>query len=275
MILINGKQQSQLDFSDRGLQYGDGLFETIAIKQARPVFLDQHLQRLITGCQALQIPCPEVSVLKNEIDIVLAKQNTAVIKIIITRGSGGRGYQQPDNIQPTRIIARYDAPNYEDVFWKKGVKVRFCNSRLGHNPRLSGIKHLNRLEQVLARSEWRSSEYQEGLMLDIKDNVIEGTMSNLFVIKKNCLYTPSLKLCGIKGVVREIILQTATELQINTQETQLQKQQCYDADELFLTNSIIGLWPIRQLEQNQFEIGPITQQILRKFNEYQDLNLCR
>jgi 4-amino-4-deoxychorismate lyase len=127
----------------------------------------------------------------------------------------------------------------------------------------------------MARSEWVTSDYQEGLMLDINDNVIEGTMSNIFLIKDNCLYTPKLDQCGIQGIIRKIVFQVAADLQIKIVETRLQTQQCYEADELFLTNSIIGIWPIKQLQQQACKIGPITQRIMHWFEQYKDLDLCR
>ncbi len=274
MILINGEEKTCIDFSDRGLHYGDGVFETIEVKNAQSVFINQHLDRLATGCQKLLIPFTDFSELGKEIETIISDQEHAVLKILITRGVGGRGYQQPETIKPTRILALYPFPEFPVSLKTQGVKVRFCSSRIGLNPNLVGIKHLNRLEQVMARSEWVTSDYQEGLMLDINDNVIEGTMSNFFLIKDNCIYTPKLDQCGIQGIIRETIFLAATDLQINIVETRLQTQQCYEADELFLTNSIIGIWPVKQLQQQACKIGPITQRIMYWFEQYKDRDLC-
>ncbi len=274
MILINGEEKPCLDFSDRGLQYGDGLFETIEVKNSRAVFLNQHLNRLSVGCQKLLIPFSNISDLKNEIETVISNQERAVLKVLITRGVGGRGYQQPEFIKPTRIVTLHPFPQYPDSFKTQGVKVRFCHSRLGLNPNLARIKHLNRLEQVMARSEWQGADFQEGLMLDINDNVVEGTMSNLFLVKNSCLYTAKLDQCGILGIIREIVFLAAADLQIKIVENRLQTQQCYEADELFLTNSIIGLWPIKQLQQQVCKIGPITQRIMQWFEQYKNRDLC-
>jgi 4-amino-4-deoxychorismate lyase len=274
MILINGEEKSCLDFSDRGLQYGDGLFETIEVKNGQAVFLKQHMDRLISGCQKLLIPFSNISDLKKEIATVISSQERAVLKVLITRGGGGRGYQQPEIIKPTRIVILHPFPQFPDFYKTQGVKVRICNSRLGLNPNLAKIKHLNRLEQVMARSEWHGSDYQEGLMLDINDNIIEGTMSNFFVVKNDCLYTAKLDQCGIMGIIRGIVFQAAADLQIKIVEARLQTQQCYEADELFLTNSIIGIWPIKQLQQQVCKIGPNTQRIMQWFEQYKDRNLC-
>ncbi len=275
MILINGKKTSQLELSDRGFHYGDGLFETIEVINGHCVFLKLHLERLAQGCETLEIPFKSFDLLREEIKTLTHHQRHAVLKIIVTRGSGGRGYQQPTKINPTRVVLLYPFPDFPDVFKTEGIKLRFCANRLGLNPRLAGIKHLNRLDQVLARAEWQSADYQEGLMLDINDNVMEGTMSNLFIVKENHLYTPKLNMCGIKGIIRQLIFQAAQELDINLTETYLTKQQCLEADELFLTNSIINLWPVRQFLHNTYIPGAITKKIQLWLEEFKTKDLCR
>ncbi|MEY3788203.1 MAG: hypothetical protein RLZ75_2410, partial [Pseudomonadota bacterium] len=180
MILVNGTPQTHIEISDRGFQYGDGLFETITVHNSKAVFLQQHINRLTAACQRLHIPTPDLDTLHTEIKHLCQHTEHSVLKIIITRGSGGRGYRQPDNIQPTRILSLHPFPTYPDSYYQQGITARFCDTRLGLNPTLAGMKHLNRLEQVLARAEWQDDSVQEGIMLDINDCVIEGTMSNLF-----------------------------------------------------------------------------------------------
>jgi 4-amino-4-deoxychorismate lyase len=133
------------------------------------------------------------------------------------------------------------------------------------NPSLAGIKHLNRLEQVIARSEWDASNIQEGLMLDMNENVVEGTMSNLFLVKDNILYTPKLEHCGIEGVLRNILISIANEHQIRVVEKKISKQDVYSASEIFMTNSIIGIWPVIQLEKVQYKIGTLTRELQKLF----------
>lgn len=267
MILINGESKEQLAISDRGFQYGDGLFETIDLRDGHAVFLDHHLQRLNTGCQRLCIPQPDAHLLSREIDelsrrwLQETKTTRAVLKIIITRGSGGRGYRQPDTIRPTRIISLHPYPDYPHLNAEQGINARFCSTRLGLNPSLAGLKHLNRLEQVLARSEWNDPAIQEGLMLDVNDHVIEGTMTNLFVIKDECLYTATLAQSGVAGIIRGIILLLATDHGLAVKEQQITKNQLLSADELFVCNSIIGIWPIQQIENHHFPVGPITRSL--------------
>ncbi len=275
MILINGKKNPLIEFSDRGFQYGDGLFETIEVIESHPVFLNLHFERLAQGCEKLKISFRSFDLLEQEIKNLTRDQNHAVLKIILTRGSGGRGYQQPAPVIPTRVVSLYPFPDFPVLFETEGIKLRFCSTRLGLNPNLAGIKHLNRLDQILARAEWQSGDYQEGLMLDINNHVIEGTMSNLFIVKENRLFTPKLDLCGVKGIIRQLVFQAAQELGISVTEIHLTKQQCFEADELFLTNSVINLWPVSQLLQENYTPGVITLKIQQWLKDFKAQDLCQ
>lgn len=180
-MLINGQDSTTLSAQDRGLLYGDGLFETIAIRNGAPLRWERHLQRLMLGCERLGIPCPDVTTLTLESLDLCKGHDRAVLKLIVTRGVGGRGYRAPAQLQPTRILARHPWPDYPDHA-RDGVRVRLCDMRLAQQPALAGIKHLNRLEQVLARAEWNDEDIAEGLLFDREDHVIEATMSNLFLV---------------------------------------------------------------------------------------------
>lgn len=274
MYLYNGEVKHCIEFSDRGFQYGDGLFETIEIVNGSPVFLKQHFQRLDIGCQKLLIPTPDLKTLKAEAFDLSSGIEHGVLKLIVTRGSGGRGYRQPDKINPTRLFSIHPYPNYPVDLEKTGVNVRFCQTRLGLSPSLAGVKHMNRLEQILARSEWDSADVHEGIMMDINNNVIEGTMSNVFLVKDHCLYTPSLTQCGVEGVLRSIIMQLSDENSIPVIEKNISQDDIYNAQELFISNSIIGIWPIRKIENQCFKIGVLTQKLQSLFLDIkqQDVN---
>ena len=276
MILVNGESKHSIEVTDRGFQYGDGLFETIEIRDGQPVFLQQHLIRLQNGCKRLCIPFPDIQLLTEEAYRVIQNSSRAVLKLIITRGIGGRGYRQPEKINPTRVFSLHPAPNYLDSYKKQGINARFCHHRLGHNPFLAGLKHINRLEQILARAEWNDNSIQEGLMLDLNDHVIEGTMSNLFLVKENVIYTPKLDQCGVAGIIRSIILETAAQQELKTEQNTLDRQDVVSADELFVTNSVIGLWPIRRIEQHRFNVGTITRKAITWLEDYKnkDLSAC-
>jgi 4-amino-4-deoxychorismate lyase len=278
-ILINGKSDSKISVLDRGLHYGDGVFETLKVAAGYPQLLEQHLQRLFDGCSRLRIPQPSVEALTSDIDGLLQGINKAVIKILVTRGEGGRGYRFPNSPSSNRIVIRYDFPEYPPDFYRQGVKIRLCEGRLSTNTALAGIKHLNRLEQVLARSEWQDESIAEGLMMDRKGNIIEGTMSNVFLVSKNRILTPDLTMCGVAGIMRQQVLDRAQELGIGFDIREAHKEDLFAADEVFLTNSVISLWPVRKLvniynhgsnlgssqgfnlrnTQIEYKIGPITK----------------
>jgi 4-amino-4-deoxychorismate lyase len=267
MILINGESREHIEISDRGFQYGDGLFETIEVRDGRAVFLERHLQRLNEGCQRLYIPCPDIDVLRFEAGELCRRwvgdthSARAVLKIIITRGSGGRGYRQPDVIHPTRILSLHPHPDYPEIYRQQGIVTRICATRLGLNPTLAGIKHLNRLEQVMARAEWNDSSIQEGLMLDVHDHVIEGTMTNLFYVKDSNLYTPVLAQSGVAGIMRGIIMTISVGHGFSVVEHVFTEAELLSADEVFVCNSIIGIWPVNQIENTHFSVGPVTENI--------------
>lgn len=259
--LINGKIQTGVSVDDRGLQYGDGVFETIAVANAVPLCLDEHFSRLGEGCERLSIPAPALSTLRDEVAAVIGSSPRAALKIILTRGEGGRGYAPPAETRLNRIIALYPWPGYPPEHATAGVRLRFCRQRYGINPALAGIKHLNRLEQILARGEWRDKAIAEGLVMDLDDNVIEGTMSNFFMIKDNALLTSDLHACGVRGVIRQKIISLAAGLNLAVHEQAVSARFLRQADEIFLCNSLIGVWPARMLEDWPFKPGPITRRI--------------
>lgn len=266
-MLVNGKKTDTVSAADRGFQYGDGVFETIKLAGSKPEFWARHMERLEKGCEVLGIPAPDGSLLRREADAVCTSAADGVLKIMVTRGIGGRGYRAPDNPEPTRVAALYPPPDYPEEFWRDGVRVRVCETRMGDQAKLAGLKHMNRLEQILARAEWTGAETAEGLMMDARDNVIEGTMTNLFVVKGGALVTPGLWRCGVAGIVRSVILELAQEAGLKVDIRDMPAAALADADEMFLTNSVIGVWPVRELETAKFVPGPVTQKLRAAFEE--------
>jgi 4-amino-4-deoxychorismate lyase len=261
MILVNGHKIDRILINDRGFQYGDGLFETIEVLEGQPVFLSHHLQRLLEGCTKLKIPFPDKQQLKDEIIEVCRHNKSAVLKINISRGIGDRGYRQPENIEPTRVISLFPYPSYPESYYNEGITAIFCKTPLGLNPVLAGIKHTNRLEQVMARAEWDTPDIQEGIMLDLNNYVIEGTMTNLFYIKNNIVYTSELQFSGVVGVIRTILKQLLNNNNLKLIEQYYYKETLLDADEIFICNSIIGIWPVKQIENVSFKAGNMTKQL--------------
>lgn len=258
-ILVNGNPDESLSGLDRGLQYGDGVFETLAVHHGVPELWERHAERLEFGCQRLGIPCPDPGVLLAEIARVCAGRSACVAKVMITRGAGGRGYCPPASSTPTRLVCAFDWPTHPEAWIRDGVAIRVCQTRLGCSPSLAGIKHLNRLEQVLARSEWRDDGIAEGVMLDRDGFVVEGTMTNLFWVRGTELCTPPLEGCGVSGIMRQLVIDTASELGIAVRERRTTVEGLLLADEMFLTNSVIRIWPVRALLTRRWIPGPITQ----------------
>lgn len=263
--LVNGHASDNVSVRDRGVQYGDGLFETLAIHEGVPRHWDRHLARLVRGCQRLLFPSPDGELLLSEVTQVCAQVQRGVLKLILTRGTGPRGYRVAERVTPTRILATYPWPQFPDGYYQDGVTARICSTRLGHNPVLAGIKHLNRLEQVLARNEWNDPEIAEGIMLDLEGRVIEGTMSNLFLVHGNALATPDLSACGIRGIMRELILERSEDLGISPHIRPIGLDEVYAAQEAFLCNTVIGIWPIRCLRngrEHTFRRPEVTRRLM-------------
>ena len=248
---IDGAQGKSIPADDRGLQYGDGLFETILVRNGRARFLDAHFARLDLGCQRLGIGFASSDELRAEVaQAVLQAPARALLKLIVTRGSGPRGYAARADSSARRVLTLFASPPSDAL--RPGVDARIATVRLGENSALAGIKHLNRLENVLAASEPGHAGVFESLMLDAAGHVICGTMTNVFAAKAGRLYTAPLDRCGVAGVMRSVVIRQATALGIACEETRLPLAQFLAADEVFITNARIGVVPLRRVGEHSF-----------------------
>ena len=261
--LINGIATEFISIDDRGLNYGDGLFETMLYKDGKCQFWDLHISRLKAGSQKLNICFPGEQCFLDDVIKLLAdvESQDFIIKLMLTRGSGGRGYAVKEKPIPLRITSLF--PYQATDSDKTGINATLCEQTVSINPGLAGIKHLNRLENVIARNEWHD-EFQEGIMLDSEKNVIEGTMSNLFIIKNNQLLTPDLSSSGIAGIIRQNILNIANQEQMTVHVKTVSLDELFDADECFISNSIIGIWPIVSLDTREYNLGDTCQFLQNK-----------
>ena len=257
MILVDGHPREWIPVSDRGLQYGDGLFETLAVRDGRIRHWQGHWRRLLEGCRRLGIEPPREEIVQEEVLRVGEGPERRGGKGGITRGAGGRGYAPPAVVSPTRIVSGHPWPAWPREFAQEGVALHLCRTALGDNPTLAGIKHLNRLEQVLARGEWDDPRVPEGLMRTLDGRPVCGTMSNLFLHCDGRLVTPTLDRCGIRGVTRAEVLGAARSEGIQVEEIPCSMAMLERAEEVFLTNSIIGIWPVRALgDVHRWRAGP-------------------
>ena len=264
-MIINGLPGDSISASDRGLMYGDGVFRTVLLRQGNPLLWLQHYHKLQHDCAGIGIKCPSIQTIESDLQQLLqsrTEQDSAnIVKIIITRGSSSRGYAPAVNPLVTRILSIHPVPDYPANFVNQGIKVHLCKLRLGHQPRLAGIKHLNRLENVLAAAEWNDAEIAEGIMLDQGEHIIEGTRSNLFLVRNGRLYTPDLSRCGVAGLQRERVIDFARQHGIVCKITELTMDDLLAADEIFMVNSVIGLWPVRELPRFSCKHFPLSLQI--------------
>ena len=257
---INGEPGESISIRDRGLTYGDGLFETIAVRDNQPRFLDYHIERLFESCRRLGIPCP--ADVADEVYAMADGCAFGTVKIILTRGAGARTYAPPEQPTPTRIIGLIPTSPPSRVAYDVGVRVRFCQTTVSVNPFLAGMKTLGRLEQVMARSEWQDPHIREGLMCSNDGRVICGTMTNVFFVYHGNLRTPDLSRCGIDGVMRRVVMQQARLADLGCDVVDIDPGELQEVEEIFLSNSLIGIWPVNQLEKTRLEIGPVTQRLM-------------
>ncbi|MEW5704597.1 MAG: aminodeoxychorismate lyase [Pseudomonadota bacterium] len=254
--LVNGRTAEVVPIDDRGFRYGDGVFETIAVRNGAPEFWLRHLQRLRQGAARLGIAAPAGSQLAEEAKRLLEPACEGVLRIWLTRGRTDAG--KPESPEPTRVLRLSPFPNLPDVA-EKGVRARLCQTRLGRNPALAGIKHMNRLEQVLAAREWTDTAIAEGLMLDTDGNLVEGTKTNVFFVNGERLLTPELRAAGVAGVLREVVLEEVAGLKLTVEVRPIALAEALGAEACFLTNSLIHLWPVCALEERRYAIPPLLQ----------------
>ena len=262
-VRVDGQVRDQVSVLDRGLGYGDGLFETIRFVGSGAPLWPRHMQRLEEGCRRLGLPMPGPGVLLAEAREVSHGLDQAVVRITLTRGVGARGYRPPVRPQPTRIVAAFEPPPPDQAAQTDGICVRLCATRLAPQPLLAGLKHLNRLEQVLARAEWDDPAIAEGLLCDVDGFVISATEANLFAVFGDTLATPALDRCGVAGVARAEVLAAWPHAQVR----RIALAELRQADELFLSSSVRGILPVRELDGHALAVGPVTRALQAHWRE--------
>jgi len=272
--LVNGEIKRTVDATDRGLNYGDGVFETLRVRGGEVRFWQAHMDRLELGCKRLMIKRPQQAILLREVQTVTAGRPDCVVKIVVSRGvpdpGTSRGYAPPKSAAVTRIVSAYELPPGVDTDVEgvarpdnlshspAGLRVRICRLRLANQPVLAGIKHLNRLEQVMARAEWDDSAISEGILLDEKSHVICGTASNIFLVSSGQLLTPRLDRCGVQGVMRGELLKAFAA---RCEQRRITVDMLHEADEVFLCNSVRGVMPVSRIDDWRYHLGPVTAEM--------------
>jgi 4-amino-4-deoxychorismate lyase len=266
--LINGSFDVAISPLDRGFAYGDGIFRTIKVANSVPEHWPLHYQKLVADCSVIGIVCPSPELLISDIMHLCSPSETVVVKIIITRGHSERGYMPPAITTPMRVVMKRPMPIYLAENSNQGVILHVCDTFLAAQPKLAGIKHLNRLENVLARMEWSEPSIFDGIMLDAQSNVIECTSANIFARFGDELLTPDLRQCGIAGITRQIILDTAHLHQLTAKIAPLSLTQLFSADEVIISNSLYGAFQVHKIGQHTWKTGKLAQKI-RQYLKYE------
>jgi 4-amino-4-deoxychorismate lyase len=251
--LINGSFDHTISPFDRGFAYGDGVFRTLVMREGVPESWPQHYQKLVADCAAINIVCPSAELLMSDMQQLFLLDEVAVAKIIITRGEGNRGYTPPPITAPMRVVTKSAMPEYPEERLSIGVSLHVCDTRLALQPKLAGIKHLNRLENVLARMEWSAPDIAEGIMLDAQGDVIECTAANIFARFGDMLITPSLVQCGVAGITRQRIIELADTFSLKVSVETFELKKLLSADEVIICNSIYGAWQVKQIQDKIFQ----------------------
>ena len=272
LALVNGQHTDSLSIFDRGLAYGDGLFETIRIINSRPILLDEHLDRLAAGLSRLAIQLA-LNDVKAQCLLLIEQAGTAapgngVIKIIVTRGSGGRGFRYERQLQPTLIVSWHPQAEYPARLSEQGVVAHLCETRLPDRPALAGLKHLNCLEYVLAAAELPAVGADEGLLLDASGCVIEASSSNVFfVMPGGSLQTPCLARAGVAGVMRAYILDhVLPPLGMACTIAPMSVSELDSVGEMFVCNSVYGVRPVAAIAGRQLTIGDTSRRVQQAVN---------
>ncbi len=283
LSLINGVFSENISVFDRGLAYGDGLFETMSWqyiekgnKKNQVEFWKRHLNRISFSCKRLKINFPKENILQNYKDKILNKANRlgikkGILKLLITRGEGMRGYKFEKNMNPTIIFLAFPFSDYSDDFFQVGVTAEFCESYITSNRNLAGLKHLNRLDSVLARAEWNNEKIFEGMFIDEKKNIVEGTMTNIFFVKGKTLFTPRLLDYGINGIMREVVLENYDKFFDKLKITEIKKTSINEFDQMFLTNSLLKIVPVRKIGKHKYSIFDNTRRIIEHYQSARNL----
>lgn len=260
-VYVGERAAQALPLLDRGYAYGDGLFETLRAHRGTLPWWDAHWRRLSRGATRLRLPLPGPDFVRAEAERLLDGAD-AVLKLIVSRGAGGRGYAPPAEAVPTWLLSTHALPPPAPA---EGLHLRWCETRLATPSALAGLKHCNRLEQVLARAEWEAAEVHEGLMRDGEGAVVCATAANLFVLREGRWWTPSVDRCGVAGVCRERLLAILGD---NAAETATLSQDALEsADAVFLCNAVRGILPVARLGERVWPSHPAVAGLQRRLAE--------
>lgn len=259
MFWINGQSASHISLADRSFQYGDGCFTTVLTKSGKVQEWVLHKERMQSCLAVLGIHVLHWDQIKQWVDNAASPALIAGVKLHVSRGAGGRGYAINGANDPVVTISQFSYPTHYPIWQELGVKLGICQGKLGQSSLLGGHKHNNRLEQVLLKAEAEQNGHQDALVMDIQNHIIETTMANLFWLKGDTLYTPDLSLSGVAGICRKKVLIEARNAGLTVQIEHFVMQDICSADEVFMTNALVGVAPVVQIGEFVYPIGTKTR----------------
>ncbi|MFI8418102.1 aminodeoxychorismate lyase [Serratia sp. NPDC078593] len=244
MHWINGQRGDALKLDDRGLQFGDGCFTTARVVEGKVDLLPWHIERLQQAALRLMLPATDWQAFEQEMRHAAESIPHGVVKAILTRGRGGRGYSPQGCHQPTRIVTCSAYPQHYLAWRERGIRLTLSPVPLARNPLLAGLKHLNRLEQVLIRTHLDQTEADEALVLDTAGLLVECCAANLFWRKGKAVYTPDLNQAGVAGLMRRRVIERlmGSEYSLNIVSEPLET--LANADEVLISNALMPLLPV-------------------------------
>ena len=255
---------SSVDLQDRGLHYGDGVFETLLLHNGEIKYWNEHFDRLSFSADKLHIACPKKSWIEQQLKLYIELNRTLILKIILNRGNGGRGLLLPEDGTPNIVMLKYDY-KLPDIY--QPVNTIISEIALPLNSNLAGLKHTNRLDYILAIERLKKHPAaNEAILCDTDGFLVEGLVNNLFFIRRNEVYTPALDQSGVDGIMRNLIIKKLNEDAIEVHINRFTVQKLIDSDECFMCNSVQGIRPITRIDNTHFELGPITQKLQHSFS---------
>jgi 4-amino-4-deoxychorismate lyase len=266
-FLTNGIFQKISPF-DRAFQFGDGIFRTFVVDNKKVLHWKYHYQKIVEDCFALKITPPKEKDLLTDIDTLFKSKEKSVGKFIISRGNSERGYKFNEGITHNRFLIKTNMPNIPKEYFEHGVNLFVCKQKL-YPSILSGIKHLNRLENIMARQEWKGDDYADGILLDQNGYVIECISSNIFMRIGKTIFTPKINQVGVKGVTRGLIIKISKKLGFKINETSFKLNKLLDGEEVFITNSLFGVLQVKKIKKKFWlhqELASIFNQSLENLN---------
>jgi len=259
----DGKPATAVSIDDRAFHYGDGLFETVAVRGGEPRLWQYHMERMTLGCERLSLEMPAVDEVRDELQVALGQHSPrngdCIAKIVLSGGPGQRGYGRPPGTVGALLIGLFDYKPVPRQAYVDGIDTVVCETPLATGSPTAGLKTLNRLEQVLGRSECLAADAFEGLMLDAGNRLICGTMSNVFIVSDNSVITPSLERCGVAGVMRRLLLKALVERGLAVKAADVPIDELWNSDEVFLTNSQFGALSVRRCGEREWPVGGVTR----------------